>query len=180
MKTQKLTVTLNNYSLLFYTASFTGFFWETFIYFIQEQQFYKRGFFHGPWLPVYGTGAGIIYFFLHTQKDHPLRCFFFSGLLGGTVELLIGWFLYTFFHAKYWDYTGQFLHLGSYICLYSVLGFALAGMLLVCFVAPWLLGFWQQLSLRLRVNLIAVLVILLAVDTAVSLIIPNSGMGITF
>lgn len=172
--------TINNYSLLFYAASFTGFLWEILLYFIQEQRFYKRGFFHGPWLPVYGVGAIVIYFFLHTQKDHPLRCFFFSGLIGGTLELLIGWFLYTFFHARYWNYTGQFLHLNGYICLYSVLGFALAGMLLVCFVAPGLLALWQRLPLRFRVNLIAILVILLAIDTAVSLIMPNKGVGITF
>ena len=180
MKTQKTIVSVNNYCMLFFVAAFTGFLWEILIYLVQEQQFYKRGFFHGPWLPIYGTGAVIIYFYLRAQKSHPLRCFFFSGLLGGTVELLLGWFLYTFFHAKYWDYTGQLLHLNGYICLYSLLGFALAGMLLVCFVAPWLFSLWQRLPLHFRINLISVLLILLAIDTAVSLIIPNKGTGVTF
>lgn len=176
----KRLITLNNYFLLFYAAAFTGFLWEVLLYFIQEQSFYKRGFFHGPWLPIYGVGAVIIYFFLHNQKSHPIRCFFYSGLIGAGVELGIGWFLFTFFHARYWDYTGQFLNVGGYICLYSILGFSLAGMAFVCIAAPKLLGLWSRLPLRLRLNLIAFLVILLALDTAASLIVPNEGEGITF
>lgn len=180
MKPKTKLITINNYFLLFYVAAFTGFLWEVLLYFIQEQSFYKRGFFHGPWLPIYGCGAVIIYFFLHKEKSHPIRCFFYSGIIGAVVELCIGWFLFTFFHAKYWDYTGQFLNLGGYICLYSVLGFALAGAVLVCFAAPRLLGLWLRLPLRLRINLIAALTILFALDTAASLILPNTGEGITF
>lgn len=180
MKTQKNIITLNNYFLLFYVAAFIGFLWEVLLYFIQEQSFYKRGFFHGPWLPIYGCGAVTIYFFLHKKKSHPVRCFLYSGLIGGAVELLTGWFLFTFFHARYWNYAGQLLNLGGYICLYSILGFSLAGMALVCFVAPKLLGFWGRLPLRLRINLIALLTLLLSLDAAISIIIPNEGEGITF
>jgi len=180
MKTKKDSITVNNYFFLFYVAAFAGFIWEVLLYFIQEQSFYKRGFFHGPWLPIYGCGAVIIYFFLHKKKSHPIQCFFFSGLIGGTVELFIGWILFTFFHAKYWDYTNQFLNVGGYICLYSILGFGLAGMILVCYAAPKLLGIWVRLPLKLRLNLIAVLIILLAIDTATSLLVPNAGKGVTF
>ncbi len=180
MKTVKNLNTLNNYLFLFYVAAFIGFLWEVLLYFIQEHAFYKRGFFHGPWLPIYGCGAVIIYFFLHKKKSHPVRCFFYSGIIGGAVELGIGWFLFTFFHARYWNYTGQFLNLGGFICLYSVLGFSLAGMALVCLVAPKLLRLWSRLPLSLRINLIAALTLLFAIDTATSLILPNQGEGITF
>lgn len=180
MKMKKNLVTLNNYLLLFYTAAIAGFVWEVLLYWVQEQAFYKRGFFYGPWLPVYGCGAVMIYFFLHKKKSHPVRCFFYSGLIGAGVEFLTGWFLFTFFHLRYWDYTGQFLNVGGYICLYSVLGFSLAGMGLVCFAAPRILRMWTHLPLRLRLNLIGALLLLSSVDAAFSLFFPNTGEGITF
>lgn len=172
VKTKLLSI--NNYLFLFYTASFCGFLWEVLLYLIQEHRFCNRGFFYGPWLPIYGVGAVIIYFFLHNQKKHPVRCFLYSGIIGAAVELLTGWFLLTFFHTRYWDYTRQFLNLGGYICLYSILGFALAGTILICFAVPPLLRLWCLLPLRLRLNLIALLVLLSAIDTAAALIVPNN------
>ena len=59
----------------FFTASLCGFLWEVLIFFIKEGHFRTRGFFYGPWLPVYGTGAVLMYLLLSKQKRHPVKVF---------------------------------------------------------------------------------------------------------
>lgn len=180
MKTQKYTLQINNLLFLFFAASLAGFLWEVILLLFMEGRFCNRGFFYGPWLPVYGSGATLIYCCLKRQKDRPVRCFFLSALIGASVELFTGWLLHTLFRLRYWDYSGQFLNIGGYVCLYSVLGFALAGTFFVCIAAPFLLKYWQRLSLRTRKNAIGILLLLAAVDVAASLIFPNTGRGITY
>ncbi|MDE6419986.1 MAG: putative ABC transporter permease, partial [Lachnospiraceae bacterium] len=40
--------------LLFFTVSVSGYLWEILLYFFLDGSFINRGFFHGPWLPIYG------------------------------------------------------------------------------------------------------------------------------
>ena len=53
----------------FFLGSFSGFLWETLIFLVKDNTFRNRGFFYGPWLPVYGIGAVVFYcFFHHSSK----------------------------------------------------------------------------------------------------------------
>ena len=180
MKKPNLLPKTDTYLFLFFIASFFGFIWETIILFVQRGEFCNRGFFYGPWLPVYGSGSVLLYACLSKKKNRPLFCFFASALIGGATELFTGWLLNTFFGLRYWEYTGQFLNFQGYICLYSVLGFALAGTFLICIAAPFLLKLWSKIPAKIRGNILGVLVVLFAVDAAISLIFPNSGNGVTF
>ena len=56
----------------FFLGSFWGFLWETLIFIAKDNTFRNRGFFYGPWLPVYGIGA--VYFtvcFILPEKLYP-------------------------------------------------------------------------------------------------------------
>lgn len=170
---------INIVLFLFFAASVAGFLWEVLLFLIMDGTFRNRGFFYGPWLPVYGAGAVLIFTLLYPQRRRPLLCFFYSACIGAVVELFTGWLLETLFDRRYWDYTGQFLNIGGYICLYSVLGFALAGSFFNCLAAPFLLKYWEKLTLRTRHRILALLLLLFIVDTAAALIFPNSGRGVT-
>ena len=180
MKTYETKLSINDYIFLFFTASFVGFAWEVLLHLILHGHFFNRGFFYGPWLPVYGTGAVLIFSLLHKKRNRPVLCFFFSALIGAATELFTGWLLDTFFHNRYWDYTNEFLNINGYICLYSILGFAFAGMLFTCFAAPFLLTKWNKLQLKIRHRILSVLLLLFIVDVAAAVIFPNSGKGITY
>lgn len=179
MKNKTYSYKINTILFLFFAASFAGFLWEVLIFLIKDGEFCNRGFFYGPWLPVYGAGAVLIFVLLYPKRKHPLLCFFYSACIGAVVELFTGWLLDTLFGKRYWDYTGQFLSIRGYICLYSVLGFALAGAFFTCLAAPFLLKYWERLSLRTRHRILAVLLLLFVVDAAAALIFPNSGSGVT-
>lgn len=166
--------------LLFFIASITGFLWEVIIYLVLEGTFYKRGFFYGPWLPVYGTGTIFIYLALRKKSDNPAICFLYSAAIGTVIELLTGWLLDSFFHLRYWNYEGQFLNFNGYICLYSVVGFGICGAVLICKVIPLLLKLWNRIPANVQKHMLAILLALFAIDCAASLIFPNTGRGITF
>lgn len=56
----------------FFLGSFSGFLWETLIFLVKDNTFRNRGFFYGPWLPVYGIGAVVFYcFFIIPAKKYP-------------------------------------------------------------------------------------------------------------
>lgn len=194
------------YIFFFFTGSFCGYLWEVFIFLVKEGTFRNRGFLYGPWLPVYGIGAVVFYLLLSGQpfdpfparsvvsrkrrcfrrrqaiekKNHPVTVFFLSALLGSGLELVIGWFLDTFWQLRYWDYSGYFLNLHGFICLASALGFGFAGVLWVCFFSKILKKLWFQFSLDFRKKWNTFLILVFVTDCAAALIFPNIGNGITF
>ena len=110
---------LELYLFIFFSSAIIGFIWEILYTYLLEQVWYKRGFFYGPWLPIYGSGAIVIYFFLHKKNKQPVFCFFSSGILCSLIELCTGWFQHTVYGLRYWDYSDRFMNLGGYICLLS-------------------------------------------------------------
>ncbi len=164
----------------FFAASVGGFLWEVLIFLIKENKFRNRGFLYGPWLPVYGVGAVLFYILLRKQEKRPFAVFFLSTAIGTGLELLIGWLLHMAWGLRYWDYTGSPLNLKGYICLWSALGFGIAGTFWVCFFSGFLARLWMLIPERLRRGGNTLLLLLFLVDCTAALIFPNTGKGITF
>ena len=171
---------ITQYIFFFFLTSFLGYLWEVLIYLVKDGKFYNRGFLYGPWLPVYGVGAVLMLLILRRYQTSPLRVFFFSMLLGSALELAIGWLLDHVWGLRYWNYTGWLWNLGGYICLYSVLGFGIAGVLWVCYGARFASSLWKKIPTFLQNILLTILIILFLMDCAGALIFPNTGEGITF
>ena len=201
----------------FFFGAVCGFLWEVLIFLIKDGQFHKRGFLYGPWLPIYGVGAVLFYWFLGSpskknflpddvldtktslsfsskkyvsrpngntsrinKKNHPLQLFLLSALLGGCIELISGWVLDTFWELRYWNYDGILFNFHGYICLWSVLGFGIAGMLWICYVSSFITRLWLHVPTRVRYGANTILVLIFLADYAAALIFPNQGRGITF
>lgn len=176
----KIWAYVSPYIFFFFTAAIGGFLWEVLIFLVTEGQFRNRGFLYGPWLPVYGVGAVFMHLLLRKQKKHPVLVFFLAALLGSGIELLIGWFLNTFWGLRYWDYSGYFLNFHGYIALWSAVGFGIAGMLWVCWISGFLTRFLAKLPVRFVCIIHTLFILMLLADCAAALIFPNAGRGITF
>ena len=111
-----------------------GWIWETCYVSIKEKKFVNRGFMHGPWIPIYGSGAMIILLSTIPVK-HNLWLLYIFGMLGATVlELFTGILMEKLFHVRYWDYTKCFCNFKGYICLKSSLFWGLLSVLLIKFI----------------------------------------------
>ena len=72
-----------------------------------------------------------------------------AGLASGVLEFGTGWVLYHFWDGlRLWDYNTEIWNwgnIGGYVCLRSVLFFALAGLLLVYVIFPVLCNLAERL-----------------------------------
>ncbi len=170
---------LTTYILLFFTFSIIGFLWEVALHLVSDGTFVNRGTMHGPWLPIYGTGGVLILLLLKKYRDEPLKLFIATFLLCGIVEYSTAFFLETFKHLKYWDYTGYFLNIDGRICLEGLLVFGLGGCGFTYIIAPLLDNLFQKVSSKIKIILCTILISLFAIDFIYSSIVPNTGEGIS-
>lgn len=222
------------YCDLFLITSVFGYLWEVLLYLVLYRSLVNRGFFHGPWLPVYGAGAVLLELFLqrfsifcpgrypnrsesarhrhpkHTESAphrHPRHGMVFSSSLLSSrlsrwislflvsacfcsgIEYLLGVYLTWRRGMRYWDYRAFPLNLNGYICLYSFLGFGIAGIVLHDLLFPYLekhadkpqpykTSFGACMLFRRILRL--VLLLLFAFDVLYSCCFPNTGDNITF
>ena len=168
-----------NYILIFLVCAFIGWLWEVVLFLIETGEFINRGVLHGPWLPIYGFGGLGIAVFLQNFKKYPIIVFF-AALFGcGLMEYLTAWYLETFKHLKWWDYTDQFLNLDGRICLISVVSFGICGLIMTYILYPVLIHLFNLIPFRLKKFICLVLILCFIGDFIYSSDVPNTGRGIT-
>ena len=69
--------------LMFFSFSVIGWLWEVSLHLFGDGVFVNRGFFHGPWLPIYGAGGVLIVALLKRFVDKPLILFFLTMVVCG-------------------------------------------------------------------------------------------------
>lgn len=121
---------------IFFIGCVIGWVYEEIFYYITEQWIGNRGFLYGPYLPVYGVGAVLMALFLHQYRAKPLLVFVMGMLITGVLEYATGLAMWTIYHRMWWDYTGEFLNIGGFVCLRSVLSFAVGGLALIYVIEP--------------------------------------------
>ena len=164
---------------LFLAFSFLGWCLEVAATAVRLGQYRDRGVLHGPWLPIYGTGGVLLLVLLKKVRDNPLATFLLGMVVCGVVEYSTAWYLETFKHTKWWDYTGYFLNLHGRICAEGLLVFGLGGCMFIYVLGPLLNNLYAKVPARVKNRLCAVLLAVFLVDFAYSSFVPNTGEGIT-
>lgn len=116
---------------------------------------------------------------LKKVRDNPLATFLLGMVVCGVVEYSTAWYLETFKHTKWWDYTGYFLNLHGRICAEGLLVFGLGGCMFIYVLGPLLNNLYAKVPARVKNRLCAVLLAVFLVDFAYSSFVPNTGEGIT-
>ena len=167
------------YILLFFTFSIIGWLWEVLLHLINQGEFVNRGTMYGPWLPIYGFGGVAILILLKKFRDKPFQLFISAFILCGIVEYGTAWYLETFKHLKYWDYTGYFFNIQGRVCLEGLIVFGLGGCGFTYIVAPILDNLYQKISPSITKKVASILLILFIADFIYATITPNTGEGIS-
>ena len=162
-----------NLVCIFFIASIIGWIYEMIFYKITENILENRGFLYGPYVPVYGFGAVLIVVLLKRFKSNPIRLFIGIIIVTGILEYIVGDFMLTVWHRRWWDYTGLFLNINGHVCLRSVLSFALGGIALIYFVEPWILRINNKLKTRTKSIIYISLIAIILVDLILCLTIRH-------
>lgn len=173
------TYSVSSLILIFFSFSMIGWLWEVSLHLFGDGVFVNRGFFHGPWLPIYGTGGILVILLLKRYVEKPLVTFLMTVLVCGTVEYVVAWFLWEFKHMYWWNYTGYFLNLHGRICAEGLIVFGLGGCAFIYVIAPFFDEIFKKIPRKMAVILCVLLLTAFAADTVYSVIEPNSGAGVT-
>ena len=111
--------------------------------------------------------------------DHHVATFFLVVGLCSVVEYATSWYLETFKHMKYWDYTGYFCNINGRICLEGALIFGFAGCAGIYIMAPFFDDLLKKIPFKARFAACVILVVLFCCDAVYSKANPNQGKGIT-
>ena len=172
---------LTSYILFFFSFSIIGWIWEVVLNLVQNGSFVNRGTLYGPWIQIYGFGGVGILYLLKSFRKRPFYMFLASVDLCGIVEYLTAYYLETFKHLKYWDYSGYFFNLHGRICLEGLIIFGLMGCAITYIVAPILDNLFDKLKNNLKKIIIIILIFIFTIDMFYSTFIkPHQGVGISF
>ena len=166
--------------VIFLSMSMFGWLWEVGMHLVSYGEFVNRGALHGPWLPIYGTGAVLILTVLNRFRKNPalefgatiVLCGFLEYMTSLVMEIVTG-------GTKWWDYSGYFLNLNGRICAEGLLVFGFGGLAIVYIIAPVIDDLTGRLNERKVMTVCTVLLVLFLADAVYSQIHPNTGEGVT-
>lgn len=151
-----------------------GWIYESIYCTIRAKKWENRGFLYGPLCPIYGAGGVAItaiadLISAHTDATFTWWQIFLVAFLGSIVlEYGTSWALEKLFHAYWWDYSSMPLNINGRVCFPYSVGFGVAGLIVVYFIAPftkfitgWMSPIWYEFFSLLLMGF-------LAVDTAIT------------
>ena len=124
------------YFLLFFIFSVLGWIAESInCSLIEKRLVLNRGFFIGPYCPIYGVGTlGLVFCILPFFQD-PLFVFFASAFGACVLEYITSFLMEKIFNARWWDYSEKPFNLNGRICLETAMLFGIGGVLITyCFL----------------------------------------------
>ncbi|MCD8067851.1 MAG: hypothetical protein LUE87_02960 [Lachnospiraceae bacterium] len=152
----------------FYIYCFFGGVFESTYVSLKSHHFVNRGFMHGPFLPLYGTGAIMMLVVSRPFADN-LVLTYAAGCVGATVlEYLTGAWMEAMFKVRYWDYSDKRFNVKGYICLGSSLTWGLLTILMTRVVHTPVESLMLSIPPRLLIVLVLALTVYIAIDLVLS------------
>ncbi len=171
VKYKKHNVTFAEMVIVFTVTAILGYIIETGYVFLSVGKIVKRGMFLGPYCPIYGFGALILYYCFYdvkaNKKNIPL-IFLFASLILGSFELLCGLFFKYVMNMEMWNYSGKFLNILNYTTVPILIGWGILGTIYVFFVHPLLLKLVRIFPTKFMNKLAIIITCIFIVDWLIS------------
>ena len=156
------------YFLLFMIYSISGWLIEVVAVGIEKRKFINRGFFIGPYCPIYGVSAVIMILTLSNYKNDPLALFILAAFVCTFFEYITSFIMEKLFQARWWDYSNKTFNINGRVCLENSVVFGIFGVILICVVNPFITGFLNTVSNNVIIYISSILLVALIIDNIVS------------
>lgn len=159
---------MTQWLFLFYTYCFLGWCFESAHVSIRSRKLINRGFIRGPFLPLYGSGA-IMMFIVSLPFQDNVMLTYFAGCIGATaLELVTGVIMDALFNVRYWDYSERMLNYKGHICLRSTIAWGGLTILMTKVIHRPIEGFMLSIPANALGYLTFFLTVYIAADFALS------------
>lgn len=170
--------TVLDYAFYFFFYSIAGWILETVCCSLYYRKIANRGFLKGPVCPIYGTAAVVLGVCLMPFYDkfgytwYIIPIVILLGVvIANTVEFLTSYVMEKLFHARWWDYSNEFLNIQGRICLKHSIYWAICTGAFIYIVHPFVI---KQINLLLtneqRNIILVVALIIFSIDLVFTLI----------
>lgn len=154
----------------FIIYSFLGWIMESIVRSVCEKKIINTGFLIGPFCPIYGIGAIILFLFLDKFENKILSLFFVAIIVLTTWEYIVGVLLEKLFNTKYWDYSEQKFNFQGRICLVNSICWGILGVIFVEYIHPFIQSFILKINPILLKYIIVIVAIIMFADMIISII----------
>ncbi|MBR3552297.1 MAG: hypothetical protein IKN72_02805 [Clostridia bacterium] len=159
--------TILYYVIEFFFYSAAGWLVECIYRSIGERRLINTGFLTGPMCPIYGTAALFLTVLLYNNfRDRPLLIFLLGMVLCDVVEFVTSWLMEKLFHARWWDYTYEFLNIQGRICIKHTLYWGIISIAFVMVLHPAVDSLLHRLPARYYGVVVAVIMAVFLLDVA--------------
>ncbi|MBE6161111.1 MAG: hypothetical protein E7158_02670 [Firmicutes bacterium] len=144
-----------------------GFIYEEIFYRFDLGYFVKRGATFGPIIPIYVYGGLLITLFTYRYKNNPMIVFLINFLLTGIFEYFSGYIILKIFNLRLWNYNTEILNyfnIDGFVCLRSVLFFAISSLLLIYIIIPFIFKIYEKYSKNKLYVISYILIIIYMLD----------------
>ena len=167
---EKKIISMSFYELLWYFIiyGFVGWLMEEVVILLVYGVVVKRGFFYGPYGPIYGIGMLIVILSLTPVRKRLVPLYVGSVLLTTVFEYISGFILDVVFHQKWWNYIESPLNLNGYISLGSSLAWGVVCVFIVRYLHPHIKEYIEKMNQTIGRRLLTAIYLIFAVDFLVT------------
>ena len=163
--------------IVFIISGTVGFIYETIFYFINSnfKTIYMQGGNFMPWINIYAIGS-LIVLFLTRKTTSIIKVFLISAVSTGILEYISGFILLHIFKIRLWDYNKEilnFLNIDGFICLRSILIFAVLSIILVFIIIPIIVKLIKKINTKLLFKIVLTIFIIILFDEIYNSIISK-------
>ena len=156
--------------LRFMIYSVLGYIIETISIYIKYRKLtLHRGFFIGPYLPIFGFGGLIINYFLSKYENDYLALFTLGMVFCTILEYLSSYILEKIFKLRWWNYYDRKFNLNGRVCLSNGIGFGIAAIFLIKIFNPTVFKYINKLSRKAIIIISIILIIIFIIDASITL-----------
>ncbi len=163
---------------MFMVFAISGWVYETLLgIFVFHVGFVNRGFFLGPWLPIYAVGGFLVVFPAKKYHLNPIIVFFITLIFCTLLELITSYLMEWILGEWLWDYKGYFLNFQGRICLSASLRFGLMALAGLYGILPLIDLYLKKCPKTLSTIITFVLLLLFLADLISRLILGSNFTG---
>ncbi len=156
--------------LLFIIYSFIGYILEITNCSIRDKKLVlNRGFFLGPYLPIYGISCLLMGSFIIRYKDDFFTVLVMSAFVCTTVEYITSYVLEKIFKARWWDYSDHRFNLEGRVCLFNAFLFGIGGLAFTYIINPIVVFLISKLSITLLRIISITLMVMFFTDVIITI-----------
>lgn len=129
----------------------------------------RRGVIYGPFSPVYGIGAVLIYLVFYLPRFRAWFCLVGGAIFGGALEFFLSLAQEAIFNTRSWDYSTYWLNIDGRTTVPYALVWGVLILILAKWVCPFIDGVYRQLSEKQANKLCLAIMLFLIFDITLSI-----------